>query len=127
MNPTISRVNISNLALGNNTLPLTTDLTEWGKIIKQKWNTIRIKKANSPYFYDVFKYSDEPNYNLVKVKDRRSDTILEFKDYLGKGVDTFIRAINSTKYFIERGRIVLKDVSKQFQFIQATNVHNSIF
>ena len=75
----------------------------------------------------MFKYSDEPKFNLVKVKDKSYSTIIEFKDFIGENTNSFIRFLGNTKYTVKNSRIVLKEVTKKFQFIQPTNVHNSIF
>ena len=119
--------NINNFTLGNNTLPLTTDLTLWGRILNHKLNKLTIKKINSKFIYEIYRYTREISYNLIKIKDSTNSTILEFKDILGKAVDTFTRIIGSSKYYIEEGKITLKEVTKKYQYIQPTNKHSKPF
>ena len=88
---------INNFTLGNNTLPLTTDLTLWGRILNHNLNKLIIKKINSKFIYEIYRYTREISYNLIKIKDSTNSTILEFKDILGKAVDTFTRIIGSSK------------------------------
>lgn len=126
-NPSLVPQRINNFALANNTLPLTTDLTEWGKILDQFKNRFNIKKLNSPFTYMVFKYTDNLSYNLVKVKDKAKSTILEFKEYLGITNTTFTRVIGSTKYCIENSKLVFKEVSKKFQYMEKTSTHEKPF
>ena len=126
-NPSIESTKINNFTIGNNTLPLTTDLTLWGRILTHKLNKFRIKKINSKFVYEIYRYTREISYNLVKVKDSTNSTILEFKDILGKAVDTFTRIIGSSKYYIEEGKITLKEVTKKYQYIQPTNKHSKPF
>ena len=60
--------NINNFTLGNNTLPLTTDLTLWGRILNHKLNKLTIKKINSKFIYEIYRYTREISYNLIKIK-----------------------------------------------------------
>ena len=119
--------NINNFTLGNNTLPLTTDLTLWGRILNHKLNKLTIKKINSKFIYEIYRYTREISYNLIKIKDSTNSTIIEFRDFLGKAVDTFNRVIGSSKYYIEEGKITLKEVTKKYQYIQPTNKHSKPF
>lgn len=52
---------------------------------------------------------------------------MEFKDLLGSNITTFTRHIGSTKYVIEDGNIVFKEVNKRFQYMQPTPKHSKIF
>lgn len=122
--PTVETIKIQNFTVGKTTLPLTTDLTKWGKIKKHFRNQLVIKKNDSSFTYEVYSYI---NYNLVKVKDKTFSTVMEFKDFLGSSITSFSRLIGSTKYIIENSEIVFKEVNKRFQYMQPTPKHSKIF
>lgn len=127
LNPTIESISINNFTLGNKTLPLTTDLVRWGQIKKQEKNKLIIKKLNSPFSYVIYTYVQNISYNLVKVWDSARKTVLEFKDLLGANVNSFTRVIGNTKFIIENSRIVLKEITKKFQYMQVSVKHDRKF
>ena len=52
---------------------------------------------------------------------------MTFKDKLGINLESFIREIGSTKFYIENGKIVFKETIKKFQFMQPSSKHGKIF
>ena len=76
LKPNMELNKINNFTIGNNTLPLTTDLTLWGKILNHKLNKLIIKKINSKFIYEIYRYTREISYNLIKIKDSNNSTII---------------------------------------------------
>jgi hypothetical protein len=97
---------------GNNNLPLTTDLSKWGKVTKVG-KDILIKSDN--YESDIW-VSIQNNKQVYKFKIE-DKIILTVIDYLGKDSSNFIRSVNKHSFIISNGEIIFKSIERKTKFI----------
>ena len=93
-------------------LPNTTDLSTWGKIIIQDQTTSvyiqsKLKTGKQTVYFNIFKYKD---FNLIQVFSNNT-LLFIIKDYFinnNINPNTFIRFYNNNKIVYENGKIKSK-------------------
>ena len=109
---------------GDYNLPLTTDISKWGTIIKHNSNVITLENSNYPGVIIVITvHSDKHCYEFLingKIK-------FDFIDYLGSNPETFIRVIRKIQTLhVQDGEVVFKSLINKVKFINSEKQCNRI-
>ena len=93
---------------GHYSLPLTTDLNEWGEN-RIEGNKVVVKSEN--YDCDIWvSVSKNKQVYTLKIGD---STILKITDYFGKDINNFTRVIGKQTFIITNGEVNFKKVEKE--------------
>lgn len=103
-------------------LPNTTELNNWGKIINQdQSNSVyiqsNIKKGKQTIYFNIFKYKE---FNLIQVFSNNT-LLFYFKDYFinnNNNPTSFIRVYNNSKFIFEKGILKSKEIERKVQYIK---------
>lgn len=107
-------ISSSSYYFGTYNLPLTTDLSNWGKLtIHGDYLLIKSEKYESDILVTVQGFRQVYNF---KLEDR---IILTIIDYFGDSHNSFTRVINNNSFIISNGEVVSKSVEFKIRFLSA--------
>lgn len=114
-------ISSSSYYFGTYNLPLTTDLSKWGKVtIHADGFLVKSENYESDIQVSVQTFRQVYNFKL----DNR--IILTVVDYFGDSHDSFTRVINNQTFIINNGELVLKSIEYKIKFLSAMYIINSI-
>jgi hypothetical protein len=108
------KINIQSLI---NTVPLTTDISKWGTIIKNENNVITLENPKLPGIIIVITvYQNKQTYEFI-INDT---TKFFFEDiFYGINKDSFIRMVgNEQTLHVQGGKVMFKSYSQKVNFIE---------
>lgn len=95
--------------------PNTTDINQYGEIVKKDFNNYIIQKSNSSLMYDILINND---HNLVRVY-RLNVFIIEFEDYFTNDFTSFTRVVNNQTFMYKNGLVIFKQVVKLVSYLSS--------
>lgn len=103
-------------------LPITTDLNNWGVILSQDnpnslYLQSNIKKGSQIVYYNVFKYT---NYNLIQVFINNNLLVIVKDFFLNNNSNptSFKRIINNNEFIYVNGILTSKKIKRKVQYIK---------